>query len=204
MMCIVSNTSTTKKSEKEDLQVCQNLCVQVVQKILLLRLLRRARVRDDAHHRTDSPLLRCIAGAGRGEGGHADQLCVLHSLSIMSRVASPQGDQEIREGLGGPARHWRSGHWLLHVAHRGVPERELRGGDPARGRVPYVCRVVGELRGQEISSGSCQAARQDQRQAQEDEILRLLLHLCLEDRSVLLLNAPVPPPDRTSYRANVQ
>ena len=68
---------------RHSLQISQDLCLQVMQTILLLGLLRRSRLRDDAHHRTDSPLLRGSARAGRGEGRHADQLCLLHTLSIM-------------------------------------------------------------------------------------------------------------------------
>ena len=54
-----------------------------MQTILLLGLLRGSHLRDNAHHWTDSPLLRGAARAGRGEGRHADQLCLLHTLSIM-------------------------------------------------------------------------------------------------------------------------
>ena len=108
------------------------------------------------------------------------------------------------EGVGGSAGHRSPGHWVLHVANCGVPERELCRRDPPRGRLPHLCRVVGELRGPEVSASSRQTAGQDQGQTEEDEVLRLFLHLGLEDRSLLLLDASLSPSHRTSHRTSVQ
>ena len=108
------------------------------------------------------------------------------------------------EDLGGPAGHRGPDHWVHHVADGRVPERELCCRHPPRGRLPHLRRVVGELRGPEVSAGSSQAAGEDQGPTEEDEILCVFLHLSLEDRSLLLLNASLPPPHRTSHRAVVQ
>ena len=108
------------------------------------------------------------------------------------------------EGFGGPASHRGPSHGVLHVAAGGVPERELCRRHPPRGRLPHLSRVVGELRGQEVSAGSRQTAGEDQGQTEEDEILCVFLHLSLEDRSLFLLHASLPPPHRTSHRTFVQ
>ena len=108
------------------------------------------------------------------------------------------------EGPDGPVGHRGPGFGLHHVAADGLREREVDGLHPPRGRLPHLRRVVGELRGPQVSPGARQTAGTDQGPTEEDEILRVFLHLSLEDRSLLLLNASLPPPHRTSHRTVVQ
>ena len=65
------------------IQISENLCFQIMSKIFVFRLFCCLCVRDNAHCRADADVLRCLARAGRGEGRHAHQLCVLHPSSAM-------------------------------------------------------------------------------------------------------------------------